>query len=600
MRLLLTIMRTTARKTAYVGFSLRKYLGIDGMGSTLWRLMPYLSKYKLIYIVLLLLLFADIVVTLFFTWFLSEITDAALAKQADYVRNLLILGGAMVLASLASVYYETLLECEAENRVRRDLKLGLFEHMLRLPASFYSKHHSGDLVSRLTADIDNTGGAIGVNLLNLIRMPLMALAAFIYLLSIEAKLALMCLLLGPAALLVGGVFGKRIRDNGRVLQKRLGKINGLLHDVFAGHSVVKAFAMERHIGSRYQADCDEVLSLERKEARLLGMLQAGSSTVSLASFFVSLGLGAYFVSRGEITVGALLAFVNLIQHLLYPFSGLASQWGGLQRSLASLERIWKVMDEKPQRAEFPAYIAPTPLLKGITIHNVSFSYEGRKPAIQQLDLEIPAGQTVALVGPSGAGKSTFFQLLMGFYLPDHGEIRLDDRGIRDTDPDLWRSFVSLVPQDPYLFTGTVRDNIAGGRPDAGLEEIIEAARSANAHEFIMRLPDGYDTWIGERGAALSGGQKQRITIARAILRNAPILLLDEATSSLDTETEAAVKEALGRLMKGRTTIMITHRLSALSDADRILVMESGTVVEDGTHEELIARRGRYYTLHERR
>lgn len=600
MRLVITIMRRTVRKTARLGFSLRKYLGLDGMGSTLWRLLPYLRRYKLIYLALLLLLFADIAVTLFFTWFLSEITDAALARQTEVVRNLLLLGGAMVLTSLASVYYETVLECEAENRVRRDLKLGLFEHMLRLPASFYSKHHSGDLVSRLTNDIDNTGGAIGVNLLNLIRMPLMALAAFIYLLAIEPKLALMCLLLGPAALLVGGVFGKRIRDNGRVLQRRLGKINGLLHDVFAGHSVVKAFAMERHIGRRYRADCDEVLALERKEAKLLGMLQAGSSTVSLASFFVSLGLGAYFVSRGEITVGALLAFVNLIQHLLYPFSGLAGQWGGLQRSLASLERIWKVMDVRPQRVDFPQYLPPGMLQKGITMTNVSFSYEGRQPAIHQLSLHIPAGQTVALVGPSGAGKSTLFQLLMGFYLPDCGELCLDDHSIHATDPDLWRSYVSLVPQEPYLFTGTIRDNIAGGRSDAALSAIMEAARSANAHEFIMQLPDGYDTWIGERGAALSGGQKQRITIARAILRNAPILLLDEATSSLDTETEAAVKEALGRLMAGRTTIMITHRLSALSDADRILVMEDGAVVEDGTHEALLARRGRYYKLHERR
>ena len=596
MRVLTAILRSTT----IVGFSLSKFLGLSGMGATLLRLWPYLRKYGWIYAALLGLMFADIAVTLFFTWFLSEIADAALAADTAYVKQLLIAGAAMIIFSLLSVYYETRLEYEAVNRVRRDLKLTVMRHMLRLPVSFFAKHHSGDLVSRLTTDIQHTEGAIGVNMLNLVRMPLMALAAFLYLLSLHWQLAMLCLLLGPAALLVGGLFGKRIRDNGRNIQARLGNINGLLHDVFTGQSVARAFAMERNIQTRYAEECETILAFERKESRLIGWLQAGSSTISLTSFFISLGLGAYFVARGSISIGALLAFVNLVQHLLYPFSGIARQWGGLQRSLAAVERLWKIIDEKPRKLGFPEYVPPKPLKRSITLHNVSFSYEGGRNALNDIHVTIPVGQTVALVGASGAGKSTLLQLLMGFYMPDRGSIQLDDHRVEVTDPDIWRSYLSFVPQEPYLFTGTIRDNIAGGKPDATLADIIAAAKHANAHTFISELPDGYDTLLGERGATLSGGQKQRITIARALLRDAPILLLDEATSSLDPETESLVKEALARLMKGRTTIMIAHRLSALSGANRILVMENGSIVEDGEHESLLARGGLYTKLYERR
>jgi ATP-binding cassette subfamily B protein len=596
MRVLAMVMKTTS----HMSFSIRRYLGMDGMAAPLLRIMPLLMKYWSIYLTLFLLLFVDIALTLFFTWFLSEVTDAALSGEVQVVRNLLVFGAVMVAASLVSVYYETKLEYEAVNRIRRDLKLYLFGHMLRLPATFFASYHSGDLVSRLTNDMQSTEGAIGVNLLNLIRMPLMALAAFIYLMSIHWQLSLISLLLGPAALLIGGLFGKRIRDNSRRLQTQLGRVNGLLHDVFAGYSVVRAFAMENKFARRYESDSEQVLALERKDAKLMAMLQAGSSTVSLTSFFISLGIGAYYVAEGTISVGLLLAFVNLIQYLLYPFSGLAQQWGGLQRSLAAIERIYKVIDEKPDRDRFPVYLSPGKLHTGVRLEAVTFSYEGRSSAIRGIDLSIPAGQTVAIVGPSGAGKSTLMQLIMGFYKPDHGSIYLDDHRLQGTDPDLWRSYMSLVPQEPYLFTGTIRDNIAGGRLDATLEEVERAGMEANAHAFIMALPDGYDTWIGERGSTLSGGQKQRITIARAILKDAPILLLDEATSSLDGETEAAVKDALARLMQGKTTIMIAHRLSALAGADRIIVLDQGGVAEEGSHEQLMERDGLYARLYERR
>ncbi len=596
MRLIAAIARTSVT----MGISMRNYMGFDNMRIPFLRLMPYIRRFWKIYLSLMLLMFIDILITLFFTWFLSQVADAALAGDISQVRWLLLFGTVMVILNFGASYYETVLELDAVNKVCREMKLNLFQHMLRLPARFYAAHHSGDLVSRLTNDVNSVDGAIGVNLLNLIRMPLMAAAAFIYLLTIHWKLALMCLLLGPAALLVGGVFGKLIRDNGRRLQDYLGRVNSLLHDVFAGHTVMRAFAMERKLEDRYRIDCDQVLAMEQREAKLLGWLQAGSGTISLTSFFVSMGIGAYYVAQGSISIGSLLAFVTLIQHLIYPFSGIARQWGGLQRSLAAVERIWKVMDEKPESSKFPQYIQSVPLHTGIRLNQLSFSYDGKKKVLQDINVMIPAGATIAFVGPSGAGKSTLFQIIMGFYRPTSGTIILDNLAMDSSDIGEWRSYMSYVPQESYLFTGTIRENIAGGLPEVTDEVITRAARDANAHSFIMELPDGYDTWIGERGATLSGGQQQRITIARAILKDAPILLLDEATSSLDTETEAAVKEALLRLMKGRTTLIIAHRLSTILHADWIVVMDQGMLVEQGKHEQLLSEGGLYTRLYERR
>lgn len=596
MRLIAAIARTSTS----MGISMRNYMGFDNMKTPFLRLAPYLRKFWQIYLSLMILMIFDILITLFFTWFLSQVADAAMAKDIGKVRGLLLFGTGMVILNFGTSYYETVLELDAVNKVRRQLKLSLFQHMLRLPSRFYSVHHSGDLVSRLTNDVHAVEGAIGVNLLNLIRMPLMAMAAFIYLLTIHWGLALMCLFLGPAALLIGGVFGKLIRDNGRKLQNYLGRVNSLLHDVFAGHTVMRAFAMERKLEERYRIDCDQVLSMEQREAKLLGWLQAGSGTISLTSFFVSMGIGAYYVAQGSISIGSLLAFVTLIQHLIYPFSGIAKQWGGLQRSLAAVERIWKVMDERPERSELPAYIHSVPLHTGIRLNQLTFSYDDKRKVLRDISIMIPVGSTIAFVGPSGAGKSTLFQVIMGFYYPTSGTIILDDMPIGSSDIGIWRSYMSYVPQESYLFTGTIRDNIAGGLPDASDEGIAQAAKDANAHEFIMELPDGYDTWIGERGTTLSGGQKQRITIARAILKDAPVLLLDEATSSLDTETEAAVKEALLRLMKGRTTLIIAHRLSTVLHADWIVVMDQGMLIEQGTHEQLLRKQGLYTRLYERR
>jgi ATP-binding cassette subfamily B protein len=579
---------------------MRKFLGIDEMTASFRRLLPYVMKYRTLYVALLFLMLADIGLTLLFAWLLSGVADAAVAGDITRISWLMLCGAGMIVLRFLADYFENVLQADAINRVRKDLQIALFTHLLRLPARFFTERHSGDLVARLTQDAYGVEGAVGTNLLYLIRMPLLALTALIYLLFLHWQMALLCLFIAPAALLIGALFGTKVRDNGRQLQQQLGKVNALLHDVFSGFIVMRTFALERKLANKYDSLASDILQMERKEARLIGTLQAGSGTLSLIAFYASLGLGAYYVANGKLTIGSMFAFVTLMQYMAYPFSGIARQWGGLQRSLASIERIWMVMDEQPDHTRSPSYLASRPLHTGISLDGLTFSYETGKNVISRMDLFIPAGSTAAIVGPSGAGKSTLFRLLAGLHPPTGGAVLFDRHRLTATDPDLWRSYLAYVPQEPYLFADTIRENIADGRPDATDSEIEHVARMANAHEFIMELPQGYATEIRERGGDLSGGQKQRITIARALLKDAPILLLDEATSSLDAATEESVKEALQRLKKGRTTLMIAHRLSTVREADQILVMDKGTIIEQGTHDQLLEQAGWYAQRFERR
>lgn len=579
---------------------MRKFLGIDEMAAPFRKLLPFVMKYRKLYTALIFLMVMDIGLTLLFAWLLSGVADAAVSGDSRRIGWLMLFGAVMIALRFLADYYESVLQADAVNRVRKDLQMSLFSHLLRLPARFFSERHSGDLVARLTQDAYGVEGAVGTNLIYLLRMPLLALTALIYLLFLHWQMALLCLFIAPAALLTGGLFGRRVRDNGRQLQTKLGKVNALLHDVFSGFIVIRTFALERKLVNKFETLASDVLQMERKEARLIGWLQAGSGTLSLVAFYASLGLGAYYVTLGNLTIGSMFAFVTLMQYMVYPFSGFAQQWGGLQRSLASIERIWNVLDEKPDQTNSPSYIAPPPLHSGISLDGLIFSYEEGKNVINRLDLFIPAGSTAAIVGPSGAGKSTLFRLLVGLHPPTGGSVHFDGYRLTAADPDLWRSYLAYVPQEPYLFADTIRENIADGRPDATDSEIENAARIANAHDFIMALPKGYSTEVRERGEDLSGGQKQRITIARALLKDAPILLLDEATSSLDVATEESVKEALNRLRKGRTTLMIAHRLSTVREADQILVMDKGSIVERGTHDQLLKQDGWYSQLYERR
>ncbi|TDG00294.1 ABC transporter ATP-binding protein [Paenibacillus piri] len=580
--------------------NLKQYLEISELRKPLAFMLPYAARYWKSYAGLVLLLFGGIGAALFFTWFLQNITDAAVKGDLGRVRFLIIVGICSTIVSSLMVYANTYLSSTAIEKVKRDLKNDLFAHMLRLPTRYYGNNHSGELVSHLTNDVNGIEGAIGSSLLGMLRLPLMAAAAFIYLVHINWQLSLLCMLLVPLSLLSGAVLGKLLRRNSRLIHDHLGKVNSFLGDAFAGQLVIRSFTLEQPVYRQYEDRNQKLLAMELKVARLRGWFSVGAGAAGTVAYLLSMGLGAYFVTQNSLTVGSLLAFVSLMQYLISPLAGMAGLWGGFQRSIAAIERLQKVMNEPAEPHSLlsvPASASRVMAPSSIHFHHVTFGYDSSKTVLDNFSLTVPVGKAVALVGPSGAGKSTLFSLAQRFYRPDSGTICLDQQPIELLSNAELRSSMAYVPQETYLFAGTIRDNIAFGRLDASESEIVQAAKDANAHEFILALPHGYDTETGERGVKLSGGQKQRIAIARAVLKNAPILLLDEATSALDSETEYLVQEALERLMKNRTTMVIAHRLSTIQNADLIVVMDQGAIVEQGKHHQLLNKDGLYARLY---
>lgn len=565
-----------------------------------FRLMPYIKKNWGVHLLLIVFWLVSLVGLLYFTWFLQSIVDAAVRGDQNEVYTFLIIGTVIIAAMVFIQYSKTYLETVSTHRVVTSLKTDLYAHLLKLPTRYHTSHHSGDSISRLTNDVNGAGGAIGMNLLSIIIQPLSSLTSFIYLVGIHWQLAFMSLIMGPAAVLLGKFFGKLIRRNGETIQAQLGKMNEFLNDSFAGHLVIRTFGLGRPMTQRFVEQSDDVLHLQIKEGKLRGRLQASSFGVTLLAQMVVMGLGAIYVVQGKLTMGDLMAFLTLTQGLISPFSTMANLWAQFQRSLASVERVFSAMDEPAIIKEFPDPVYPVRLSmsEGIRYENISFSYDQDNEVLKDFNLFIPSGKTVAFVGPSGAGKSTIFNLTLGVYTPNSGEIHFDGKIMNEDNFSEMNSYMSLVPQETFLFSGTIRENILLGKIGSTEDEVIEAAKAAQAHQFIMELPQGYDTEVGERGVKLSGGQKQRISIARAILRDAPVLLLDEATSSLDSESETAIQLALKRLIKGRTTLVIAHRLSTVLDADIIVVMENGRIVDSGTHDNLIEKEGIYSRLYQ--
>jgi len=478
-----------------------------------------------------------------------------------------------------------------------DVRREIYMHLQRLSLRFYEDKQTGQLMSRVVNDSDmferliaHAIPDVAVNVLTLIGVTAV-------LVTINWQLMLLSLIPIPFIILSMRAFAKYVRPAFVVRQKELGELNATLNDNLAGIREIKAFTREEleagRVGERIARYRDSLLRALRLMATFHPFVQFTSSLgVILMIYF-----GGRLVLQQVLPLEDWVAFYLYLDLFYQPIRVLGDAWEGVQEALAGAERVSELLQEEPTVVEAPdAAMLPEPVQGAIAFHDVSFAYNTGEPVLQHITLDIPARSVVALVGPTGVGKTTLASLIPRFYDVCEGSITLDGHDLRTLQSENLRRQISIVLQDVFLFHGTARENILFGKPDATEEEVIHAARIANAHDFIMRLPNGYDTMIGERGVKLSGGQKQRLAIARAVLKDAPILILDEATSSVDTETELLIQQALERLMVGRTTLIIAHRLSTVRNADNIVVLEGNTIVQMGTHQQLLAQEGLYRHL----
>ena len=484
-------------------------------------------------------------------------------------------------------------------RTVADLRLAVQKNLLTLPPRFFEENRPSEIASRLTADTAILEQVVGSSVSIALRNLATGIGGIIYLFILSPKLAGMLVIGIPVVFGPVILFGQRIRALSRASQDRIADVGSTVSETLGAMKVVQAFGQEERELGRFHATVDKAFGVARRRFRMRAAMTFTIIALVFSAIVMLLWEGAIDVAAGRMSGGTIAAFVFTGVLVGGAFGALTETYGDLLRGSGAAGRLHELLVARPEiHAPAEPVPLPDPPVGSLEFADVEFRYPTRpdEKALHDLSLSIAPGETVAVVGPSGAGKSTLFQLALRFYDPQQGRVLLDGIDVRDADPAEVRSRVALVPQETIIFASSAKDNIRYGRWDASDEEIVEAARAANAHEFLETLPEGYDTFLGEGGARLSGGQRQRIVIARALLRDAPLLLLDEATSSLDAHSEKLVQEALERLMKTRTTVVIAHRLATTRAADRIIVMEGGRIVEEGTHASLAEAEGLYASL----
>ncbi len=521
--------------------------------------------------------------------------DSALIN--NYFLTLIGIGLLIAIASLARFYFVNWIG----ERVVADLRAKVFAQLAKLGPAYYDLNHSGEIMSRLTADTTQIKSVAGSSLSQAARNAIMLIGALVMMFITSPELSALVLLAIPIIVLPLVGFGRIVRRLSREAQDTLGDASAYAAENLAAYRTMQAYVNEKGVSDRYARAVERTFNAARKRMQARAALTGIAIFLTVASVTGVLWYGASAVIAGDMTGGRLGQFVLYALFAAGALAELSEVWGEISQAAGAAERLSEMMATIPdiRSPENPTPL-PQPAVGSVAFEDVSFSYATRRSekALDGVSFRANPGETLALVGASGAGKSTIFNLLLRFYDPDAGAVRVDGIDVKDADLAALRGRIALVPQDIALFADTVAENIRYGTPGATLSEVRRAATAAQADEFIRRLPDGYNTKLGERGTSLSGGQRQRIAIARAILKNAPILLLDEATSALDAESEGAVQRALEGLMKDRTTIVIAHRLATVQKADRILVMEKGRIVEAGTHSELVRRGGIYAHLAE--
>ncbi len=564
-------------------------------------LLPFLAPYMGRMMIALAALFIAAGAMLALPMALRDVIDQGFsAENAAAIDRYfaLLLGAAVVFAAFASLRFY--LVSWIGERVVADIRSAVYARVIRMDPTFFEITKTGEVLSRLTTDTTLIQSISGAGLSILLRSTVSFFGSLVLMLLTSTKLALLILALVPAVLLPMILFGRKVRRLSRDSQDRVADTSGLAGETLNAIQTVQAFTLERLHGERYDSAVEKSFVTAIQRTRVRAWLIAVAIVVVFSAVTLVLWLGARSVLAGTMTGGELAQFLSYAIFMATAVGALSEMWGEIQRAAGAMERTVELLHSRPT-LKAPAQPRELAAEHGrITFEHLAFSYPSRPQtrALDDFHLDIAPGETVAFVGPSGAGKSTVFQLLLRFYDPASGRILIDGVDIAEVRPEEVRARIGLVPQETMLFGATARENIRYGRPDASDAQIEAAARAAAAHEFIVKLPEGYDTFLGERGARLSGGQRQRIAIARAILKNPPILLLDEATSSLDSESERLIQEALETLMRARTTIVIAHRLATAINSDRIIVIDRGRIVGIGRHDELLKSNKLYARLAE--
>jgi ABC transporter fused permease/ATP-binding protein len=569
--------------------------------AVLWRLLPLLRPHRGRFVLAFITLVAASGVTLIYPWAAREAVDIGMGDKSLDRLNLIIVGVVVVfIVNAILVWLRHYSISWLGERVVADLRGLVFDRVLTLPMAWFHERRSGELVGRLASDVTVIEGVVGGELSMALRNAIQMTGAMVLLFVIDIRLTLYMLAIVPPITLTTIYFGRRIRKMTRAVQDELAQVSGQVQESIGAIATVQAFVREAYEARRYRGGIEHAFLKTLDLVRWRSWFYATGMTAGYIGVAIVFWLGGRALIHGELTPGQLTSFFLYTFVVAGAMSDVAGLWGSLQRAAGATDRLFAVIDTVPDiRDPAPADAVALPAGKGaIRFADVSFAYPSRhtQPVLSDVTIDIAPGEVIALVGPSGAGKSTILNLLYRFYDVDAGAILVEGVDVRRLRLGELRRALAMVAQEPVLFSGSIRDNIAYGREGATEAEIERAARDSYAHDFIVGFPDGYATVIGERGTKLSGGQKQRIALARALLADPRILILDEATSNLDAESEAAVQDALARLMHGRTTIIVAHRLSTVRDADRIVVIDGAKVVEQGGHDELMARRGVYHRL----